>query len=502
MSSYDPKHVSLDGLESEIFKLVSATVAPAEWIAWLHVPLKQAAARGNLSLFSALVEAGADGRAGRRGADGCTLLEAAATGGNVELISRLLGSQPNAGALVSPKGRRSPLFTATACGHEEAALRLIAAGADVNFVDPVEKCSVLHEAARGGLGELAEFLVMNGANLGARDEEDGGTPLHVAADEGFDGIAEALLQRGAEKDALDHEGCTPLMGASMRGHAPVVKTLLAAGANLSVRNRVRGLTALDIAAAEGHVGVIEVIVDHGADIDDYDDDGVTALRRAAQEDQVGAVDALIEAGADIDLKDDLGWTPFTEAAYFNNCKAMLALLQHGAKLDTRDNNGDTALHLACAVKRNGLEMAVGLLLRCGADETAANNYGQIPSKMLDLTPFGVLTAEHDGGAATDDEIERTRMLLSRAPADRAWRRRGWLVVLRSRKKQTRASVGCDNDRDVKDGAGTGGGQPEGDGRGGGNVGTGVGAGGFWSGIAALLVELGPEGVFRTVVGFL
>lgn len=38
----------------------------------------------------------------------------------------------------------------------------------------------------------------------------------------------------------------------------------------------------------------------------------------------------------------------------------------------------------------------------------------------------------DSPPCAQGEVERARLLLSRAPADRAWRRRSWLVMLRGR----------------------------------------------------------------------
>lgn len=334
----------------------------------------------------------------------------------------------------------------------------------MNFVNPVRKRSVLHDVAHGGPGEVAEFLLMNGASLGARDKE---------------------------------EGSTPLMGASFRGHAPMVETLLATGADLSIRNTVSGLTALDIAARQGEVGVIEVLLNHGADANDRDVDGSTALHAAAGNNHADAIDALVAAGADVEVETHDGYTALAEAAYSKGCQAMLALLQHGATVTTGNIGGQTALHLTCMEQEKGLEVAVDLLLRWGADETALNNAGESPADIL-----GEFRLDICETSAIRDEVEHTRLLLSRAPADRTWRRRGWLVVLRSRTEKTRAPVGCDSDGDVEDGAHSSGGQPEGDGCSGGDAGTGAGAGGVLSGLTAFLVELGPEGVFRTVVGFL
>lgn len=113
---------------------------------------------------------------------------------------------------------------------------------------------------------------------------------------------------------------------------------------------------------------------------------------------------------------------------------MLALVQHGAKVDKTDKFADPPLHQACFRRRKGLEATVDTLLRWGADETAFNHAGQSPTEMLDVFE------EECPNPAPQDEIERTRLLLAWAPADRAWRRRGWLVMLRSRAAETRTAM--------------------------------------------------------------
>ena len=66
-----------------------------------------------------------------------------------------------------------------------------------------------------------------------------------------------------------------------------------------------------------------------------------------------------------------------------------------------------------------------LLLRWGADETELNNDGVSPAGALEHMP------------AIQDQLKSTRLLLARAPADRAWRRRGWLVMVRSREEKAK-----------------------------------------------------------------
>ncbi|CBN76269.1 EsV-1-8 [Ectocarpus siliculosus] len=107
---------------------------------------------------------------------------------------------------------------------------------------------------------------------------------------------------------------------------------------------------------------------------------------------------------------------------------MHALFQHGAQVGVRGNQGYTPLHETCWERHEGLEAAVDMLLRWGADETTLNYGGASPADFLGGR-YGKVIGHNP---APQDEIDRTRLLLSRAPADRAWRRRGWLVMLRSR----------------------------------------------------------------------
>lgn len=146
-----PKRACLDGSVAELFKLVSYGATSEEWGEWLRVPLEHAAARGNLELINKLLEAGANGSHGWRFLKGRTLLDAAAVGGDAGVVSALLraGAQPGVNVGSGPS-RRSALYVAAKCGHEDAGSSLILAGADVLFWDPVDQRNVISEAARRG----------------------------------------------------------------------------------------------------------------------------------------------------------------------------------------------------------------------------------------------------------------------------------------------------------------------------------------------------------------
>ncbi|CBN73837.1 ankyrin repeat protein [Ectocarpus siliculosus] len=448
-----PKRRLLQGMESEIWKLVSYGATPQQWKEWLRVPLEHAAARGNLNLVNSLLEAGADGSAGWRGCLDRTLIDAAALGGSEPVVSALLraGAQPDVNT-VSISSKRSALYTATVCGHEHAA-------------------------------------------------------------RGLDRIVSALLLRGAYTDAQDTSGATPLIYACGSGHLSVVNTLLAAGADVDIIRDVDSYSALDKAVCNGHIDVIGALLRHGADVNACDDAGFTPLHLAAQKDQPGAIDALIQAGANTEASRGRRWTPLFSATEYCSFKAVHTLLRHGASLTAQDTDGNTPLHRACYWRDKGMEATVDLLLRWGADETAVNNAGQTPVDMLDEHDD-----ENDGTTCSEAEFERVRLLLARAPANRAWRHRCWLVMLRSCAKTARANSDATGDadedsndaRDRKVGKCKGARRENGESAGGGvrSRMNGAGEGGVerraggWASVVASVIGLGPEEVFRSIVGFL
>eukprot|EP00752_Nemacystus_decipiens_P014365 g12777.t1 len=327
--------------------------------------------------------AGADGSAGWRGCRGRTLLDAAAVGGNPDVLTALLraGAQP-----------------------------------DVNVVSLSPKRQLMNDLLMGGADPNSDF------------GPHGSTPLHQAAASGQAEVISALILRGANKDALCHNKTTPLMWAAEDGRQAAVETLLAAGADLSIRSATSD-AALDYAAIQGHVPVIVAILRHGADVDSRDVLGLSALHKAGIENQAGAVDVLAGAGADIDLKTTYGDTPLMRAAFYSRCK--LALLKRGAAVKVHGGSGETALHRACVGNCPGVDVAVDLLLRWGADETAMDDDNETPGGSTKVpSHFEYLKS-------STEECERARVMLSRAPADRAWRRRSWLVVLRSRASTSR-----------------------------------------------------------------
>lgn len=128
--------------------------------------------------------------------------------------------------------------------------------------------------------------------------------------------------------------------------------------------------SLHIASVLGHLSVLHILLDRGADSDISirDSYGQTALHNAAfSHDAV--VELLIEKGADCSARDKAGQTALHHAAHSGNEAVVRLLLKKGTKFSDVDNKGDTPLHRATW---GGFEGVARLLLEEGANFSALN----------------------------------------------------------------------------------------------------------------------------------
>lgn len=128
--------------------------------------------------------------------------------------------------------------------------------------------------------------------------------LHLAAEHGNLRVVRLLLShRTFEVDERDSDGLTPLIYATIRGHADVVRALLEAGADpacpASESGRYRGRAPLHIAVQHRREGILQSLLRACSDsaIDAYDCDGRTPLHVAIEADFEAGVQALLRAGA-------------------------------------------------------------------------------------------------------------------------------------------------------------------------------------------------------------
>ena len=224
----------------------------------------------------------------------------------------------------------------------------------------------------------------------------------------------------------NENGLTALIVAAHQGHTACIYVLLDRGANIESKDNL-GFTALLVAAYRGHNECIGGLLDRGADIESKTDLGKTALLVATQQGHTECIGVLLDRGADIKSKECDGGTALDAAAQKGYTACIDLLLDRGADIGSKDSQGLTALHFAA--NRDHRQCIVVLVDR-GADIESKSNGGitalhiaalnsRTECLVLLLDRGADIDTTTDQGntalhlAAREGHIESTRLLLDR-----------------------------------------------------------------------------------------
>ncbi|MBV9503788.1 MAG: ankyrin repeat domain-containing protein [Acidobacteriia bacterium] len=154
------------------------------------------------------------------------------------------------------------------------------------------------DAAQNQDREALRALIRQHANLDA-PQPDGTTALQWAAHwNDLEGV-KMLLAAGANPKLANRYGVTPLSEAAAVGNAGIIEALLQGGADAKALTTADGETVLMTAARSGNPDAVRILLDHGADMNAKESyRGQTALMWAAAERHAGVVKLLLERGAD------------------------------------------------------------------------------------------------------------------------------------------------------------------------------------------------------------
>ncbi len=382
-------------------------------------PLSLAARAGRGDLVGLLLTAGANVRTVEATLpEGQTLAMLAAQTGSVDAVKRVVTAGSNVNARETRTGTTAVVWAASS-NRADAVRALAEAGADLNIQSKVTSYphtqngvllsgveegvsyvgqtvlprggwSAVMFAAREGATDAARALADAGANLNLLDPE-GTSALIIAIINGHWDTASALIEKGADLNLADIKGMTPLYAAIdmhtlgdtfgrpypappvIEGSIPVIKMLLARGANPNTRLKGPILKRV-YDAGDGRLG-----------------EGATPFLRAARKCDVTVMKLLLDAGADPKLTQKSGNNALMLAAgavtsggdesqHVSEQQALDAIkigVAAGIDVNEANSTGDTLMHTA-ATTAGGLRSVIQFLADSGAKLDTKNKAERTP----------------------------------------------------------------------------------------------------------------------------
>ena len=245
-----------------------------------------------------------------------------------------------------------------------------------------------------------------------------GTLLHAASHRGHCKMMGLLLEH-LGVDVRNDDDQTPLHLAAEDGFLEVIRVLIECNADIEARDN-QGQTPLYCGIVKGfgdaHLDVVKFLLTHGAETDTRDNNGSTLLHAASFTGSVNVAQILLKDGANVHAQDKAGRTPLYLAVpgLDDQDDIIRLLLEYGARVDTQDNVYTTPLHMAA---QSGSVKAVRLFLEHGANVHAQDILAQTPlhgifcGGIVDMPGFSFdvvrLLLEHGADIEAQDDDDLT-----------------------------------------------------------------------------------------------
>lgn len=264
---------------------------------------------------------------------------------------------------VAPKAGIHALHWASERGHLPL-VQCLLTQFPVDLPDRVG-ATALQTAASSCSNLVLEHLILHGADINHTDDT-GQTALYQACDRTICSDTEAtvrlLITHGA--DVIGTTPFFPLNIALDSQNLEIARILLQAGANPHILNSSGDPPIVVAARLGGAAWILQILLDHGADINACSIHGSTALLIAARYGYMSFVELLVEKGALLNCANSHGETPLTMAiARRRQAVAEYLVVKEGVDVLTVNRRGDSGVHLAA---REGLNVVIRVLLEKGA----------------------------------------------------------------------------------------------------------------------------------------
>ncbi|KAF4134067.1 Ankyrin repeats domain-containing protein [Phytophthora infestans] len=222
--------------------------------------------------------------------------------GDLQLVSNLLQDpEVDINWQCTQSYGATPLIAAISHDHQGIVEILLKADAELEVLKTPDRNSPLHEAAFRGNPNIMQLVLKKILEKSGDDAIDlvnlqnqfGNTPLHNAARTGSPGCVSFLLQAGAKHFIKNANGSIPLHHAcySELPSLEVVQLLVEAGSDVNALDE-QGCSPLIVAAKKNQSEAIDYLRKHGADATLKNSFGEDALHFAELRNNAGVIQLL------------------------------------------------------------------------------------------------------------------------------------------------------------------------------------------------------------------
>ncbi|KAL8235044.1 hypothetical protein R6Q59_021144 [Mikania micrantha] len=280
-------------------------------------------------------------------------LVSAARDGDVQEAKALLEYNPRLARYSTFGVRNSPLHYSAAQGHHEIVSLLIESGVDINLRN-YRGQTALMQACQYGHWEVVLTLILYKANIHKADYLNGGTALHLAALNGHSRCIRILL--------ADYIPSVANFYNFVNKRSEIEEFVLDFDEELLYETINKpadgGVTALHMAALNGHVDSVQLLVDLGASVNVVTVEAGTTIDLIGNFEFTDLIHFLCYINYDIEKKLcflGAGSTPLHYAACGGNAQCCQYLIVRGASLTAKNAKGWTPLDVAHSWNRDWLE---------------------------------------------------------------------------------------------------------------------------------------------------
>ncbi len=207
-------------------------------------------------------------------------------------------------------------------------------------------CEVIKAAQLDNRAHIEKIIAQSG-NIDCQNKY-GKTALMISAAQSYEALC-VFIEHGADVNLVDKYGHTAIMHALNPKSIESIKKLIAAGADLEIRdyaNETVLAKACRFTKTQREIEIISALLDGGANPNVADSFGITILMQATSSADV--IEALVSHGADINAADKKKKTVLMYLSEYASAKVVEKFLSYSPLLNQRNKEGKTEIMFAAS----------------------------------------------------------------------------------------------------------------------------------------------------------